>query len=243
MQETYGHTSTMRKGINNACSLCILLMFWLAGCTPGRPIAGTYASARSPYSFTLRPDSTYSYRYQFEFAHQYSSGTWRSTGSNTIALNSYISDRTLPLKVQEMPAGDSEMGNFFSVSTGVTGPGKEHYRCMVFVNDTLYATVRCDTISHVSVGFPVKSIFFRVSADAGMPSIFLDTLSTEKFRPANGMGNKDKIDIVYNDSLFNYRVFNNEEVKLSKKGLTFYDKTSSIFVLRKPSVMALRMKE
>jgi len=227
------HTWTV-KGDISAWRWCVPLMLWLAGCSSGQPIAGTYAAARNPHSFILRPDSTYSYRYQFGFASRHSSGTWRRTGSNSIVLNSYVSDRTLPLKVEEMPAGDGYTGNFFSVNTGITGAGKEHYRCMVFVNDTLYASAGVDTFTHVRVDFPVKNIFFKLSADESMPSIFLDTLSTEKFHPVNALGNKDRIDIGYTDSLFNYRVFHNEEVRLSKKGLTFYDRASSIFVLREP---------
>jgi len=233
MREILSNIWTTKRDTSAWC-WCVPLMLWLAGCSPGQPVAGTYASGGSPHSFILRPDSTFSYRYQFQFGYRYSSGTWRRGGKRALVLNSYISDRTLPLKVVELPAGGGDLGNIFSVNTGVTGPGKGYYRCMVYVNDTLFVTASCDTFSNVRVSFPVKSIFFKLSADARMPSIFLDTLSTEKFRPVNGMGNKVKIDIGYNDSLFNYRVFNNEEVRMSKKGLTFHDRTSSIFVLREP---------
>ena len=56
-----------------------------------------------------------------------------------------------------------------------------------------------------------------------MPTRSLDTLSTDKFFPKATTTNKAKIDIILNDSLFNYRIFNNEVLKITRKGLRFYD--------------------
>jgi hypothetical protein len=223
MRETCVNILMVKGDMSNPRLWALWLMILLGGCSASMNPGGTYSSDRIPHSFHLNADSTYDYRYKFELAYLFSSGTWRKSGKNRIVLSSYTRSKVLPLKVQELPAGGSEQDNLFSVSLNMPDADKKYYQCMVLVNDALYKKTSCDSFSDVRVSIPVKSIFFKLSADPRMPARFLDTLSTEKLMPASSMGNKDKIDIVYNDSLFNYRVFNNEEVKVSGKGLKFYD--------------------
>ena len=100
---------------------------------------------------------------------------------------------------------------------------KNYYQCMIFINDTLYEKRSFDSIASILITSPVRSIFFKLSTDVRMPTRFMDTLSTDKVIPKFSTANRDKISIVLSDSLFNYRVFNNEVLRVRRKGLRFYD--------------------
>jgi hypothetical protein len=78
-------------------------------------------------------------------------------------------------------------------------------------------------------------LFFKLNADERIPARFLDSLITEKyFLKSNGSKNL-KVDILYKDSLFNYKVFNGEIIKIKRKGMKFYSSESDswIYLTRK----------
>ncbi|PUZ19688.1 hypothetical protein GA0116948_12319 [Chitinophaga costaii] len=104
----------------------------------------------------------------------------------------------------------------FFISINIPEDKRNYYQCMVFVNDSLYVNKRFDSLPYLSIGSPVKIIFFKLSADVSIPARFLDTLTTDTFFPKSDMANSSKIDIVFNDSLFNYQVFNNDILKITK---------------------------
>jgi hypothetical protein len=200
----------------------VLFTFLLSGCFSNKEIAGVYSSSKSPFSLTLRDDSTFSYRYKFQFAYEYSEGTWSRIGKNKIILNSYIKSRIIPLQVEEnIFNGDKTDSNILSVDVGMPDKEKSFYQCSVYINYTLYSKKRCDSLS-VLVNKPVSNFLFAINANEVIPNRFIDTLYTEKFSTKKTIGNKLKVRFLYNDSLFNYRVFDNEVVKVSKKGLKFF---------------------
>lgn len=207
----------------------VFFIFLLFSCSSSREVPGEYLSSKSPYSLILNKDSTFSYRYKFEFAYKYSSGTWNKTGKNKIILNSYIKERRLPLKIYE--SGNNEENksnvNFLSVNVDISDADKKYYWCEIFINDALYEKINCDSLSSISITPPINSVFFGLTADERIPGRFLDTLYTDKFFPKSNSANKLKADISYIDSLFNYRVFNNEVLKMTRKGLNFYNYQSS----------------
>jgi hypothetical protein len=200
----------------------VLTALLLLGCFSNKEITGVYSSIKSPFSLTLREDSTFSYRYKFQFAYEYSEGTWSRIGKNKIILNSYTKSRIIPLQVEENFFNeDKSNSNLLSVDVGMPDKEKSFYRCSVYINDTLYSKKRCDSLS-ILVNKPISNFLFAINADEVIPNRFIDTLYTEKFSTKKTIGNKLKVTFLYNDSLFNYRVFNNEVVKVSKKGLKFF---------------------
>lgn len=197
--------------------------FLLCSCSSSIKLPGNYSSKNIPYSFTLNPDSTFDYRYKFEFAYEHSQGKWKKAGRNEIVLTSYIQNKSLPLKVQYLDAHEIGQANFFSVNISMPDTDKNYYQCMIFINDTLYQKRNCDSIDSILITSPVRSIFFKLSTDIRMPTRLLDTLSTDKFIPRSSTANREKISIVLSDSLFNYRVFNKEALRVTRRGLRFYD--------------------
>ncbi len=198
---------------------CILGMF----CS--NEISGEYSSRRIPYVFTLNKDSTFFYRYHFQFDNEYSLGRWHKSGKNTVTLNSHYKEKLLRLQVQQ----DNNINRGDNVNLNIVTPDfdREYYECLIFVNDTLHAKQKCDSIISVSIKKPVQDVFLGFTADRTadplLASRLLDTLYTEKLYPKSDAFDKYTLRIAYNDSLFNYKVFDNEVFKITRKGLIFYD--------------------
>ncbi len=194
-----------------------VLLFLLCSCSSGTALEGNYSSNNGYYNLQLNKDSTFTYQYKFQYSYEYSQGTWRHVGKNKIVLNSHFRNKDIPLRIQELSADDFGKGNFFFININMPEDKRNYYRCMAFVNDSLYVDKSFDSIRYISIASPVKSIFFKLSADVRIPARFLDTLTTDKFLPKSDMENKSKIDIVFNDSLFNYKVFNGDIIRITKK--------------------------
>jgi len=193
------------------------------GCSSSLELSGDYSSNRSKYQFRLNRDSTFEYSYKFEFAYEHSRGRWNRIGKRRIILNSYAKRKVIPMTVQKLSGHDIGQASFFSVSMDIPNADKKYYQCMVYVNDMLYEKISCDSIDTILVASPVKSIFFKLSADPRMPTRFLDTLSTEKFITHSNTSSQERLNIILRDSLFNYRIFDNDTLEVTRKGLKFYD--------------------
>jgi hypothetical protein len=198
----------------------LILMY---GCHSGVELLGDYSSFQSPYTFYLYKDSTFSYRYKFEYAYEYSQGTWSQVGGKMIVLNSQIKNRTLAVEAQNLDDNASEIINHFSIDVNLINGNKNHYQCMIFINDTLFTIKTCDSLSSILINSPIKDYFFKLTTDTRMPTRFLDTLSTNKIFTKSSNSNNFKIKINLVDSLFNYRIFNNDILQVTNKGLNFYD--------------------
>src|SRR6187402_188105 len=134
--------------------ICSLVLLY--SCSSSVKLPGDYSSSRIPYSFTLNPDSTFNYRYKFEFAYEYSQGAWKKAGRNEIVLNSYIQSKSLPVKVQELDTHEFGQTNFFSVNiSSMPDADKNYYQCMIFINDTLYEKRSFDSIASILITSPV----------------------------------------------------------------------------------------
>jgi hypothetical protein len=195
----------------------------LYSCSPGLELPENYSSNQSKYQFRLNQDSTFEYSYKFEFAYQYSTGGWSKAGNRKIVLNSNIKSKVVPLREERLPGNDFEQANFFSVGVNIPNADKKYYQCMIFIDDVLYEKRSCDLLDTILVSGPMKSIFFKLSADPRLPTRFLDTLSTEKFITQSSKSNRERLAIILDDSLFNYRVFKNDTLEVARKGLRFYD--------------------
>jgi hypothetical protein len=143
-------------------------------------------------------------------------------------LNSGIKSTVIPLSVQE--SGKIERGlkstNFLSINVNIPNTNLEDYRCAIFINDTLFQERRCDSLSSILISSSIKDIYFEIRK---RPIILkdlrlsVDPIITNRFFPKSATDNKLQIGIAFNDSLFSYRIFNNEILRVTKRGIRFYD--------------------
>lgn len=199
-------------------------IFLLFACSVGTDLSGDYSSRLIPYSVILNKDSTFSYRYKFTFDYEYSFGKWSRLNKNTIVLISHFKEKLLLLKVQQSKMTEGEKSN---LSIKTPDLEREYYECLIFVNDFLYTKEKCDSIISISIKEPIENFYLGLTADRKIDPLLatraLDTLYTEKFISKPSMYGKYEVEIIYNDSLFNYKVFNHETIKVTRKGLKFYD--------------------
>lgn len=204
-------------------SLYLFFIVVFSACSTLSEISGDYYSSRAPYSFTLNEDSTFIYRYKFEIDYEYSLGKWSKAGKNAVVLNSHYKEKLLQLRTEYSNTVKSD-----DISLNIVTPDfdREYYECLIFVNGALLAKQKCDSIISVTIRKPVEDVYLGFTADRTInPFIgtrILDTVYTEKLYPQSAF-DKCTLRIVYNDSLFNYRVFDSESFKITKKGLIFND--------------------
>ncbi len=214
-----------------------MLILLLSGCSSVKQVAGIYSSKKSPVTFILNEDSTYEYRYKMGFDYEYSTGQWwLKQEGNQLVLNSDFESKLLPLDIEEVSSGLNNR-NFLSVFIDMPEKEMENYYCFLYINDELHKSIKCKPVDSISIDAEIDNFFWGISADVMIPSRYLDTLYTEKFFPKYSKGNYLKVDIKYVDSLFNYRVFDNEKVRLSQKGISFrYSKSGKKKYLKRKSL-------
>jgi hypothetical protein len=194
----------------------------ICGCSSVRNISGEYLSKRGLCDLMLNQDSTFTYRYKFQIAYKYAIGRWSTVGKNKIKLNSDIRSRVIPLKVQENTIAEhAGQDNTLMVNVNIPKEYRTYYQCSIFIDDVKYDQRNCDSLSLLRIEQPLGSLYFQLNADERIPARFLDTLRTEVFVPKKKYGNQLKIDFDYNDSLFNYQLFNDELMKVSKNKLNY----------------------
>ena len=154
-------------------------------------------------------------------------------GKNKYILNSFVKNRKLSINVSEVAGNVGSADNL--VSTRIRIPDQTYYKCGIFVDDALYETRSCDSLSSIVITKPLRSIYFGFSADERMPGRFLDTLYTQTFHPRMEYSNNLNVEIAYVDSFFNYRIFDSELIHIANKKLMFYEKPGVKTLLSKHS--------
>lgn len=205
-------------------NLYLFFLVAVSACANLKEISGEYSSRQIPYVFYLNKDSTFYYHYQFQFDSEYSFGKWRKIGKKAVILNSHYKKKSLQL-ISEHNNTVTEDHIIFNIVT--PDFNRNYYECLIFVNGALWTRQKCDSTISVSIRKPIMDVFLGFTADRKIDPLLatraLDTIYTEKLYPQDAPYDKYTLRIVYNDSLFNYKVFDDEVLKITKKGLIFYD--------------------
>lgn len=202
-----------------SCIFGFLLL--LGSCTGSRNILGTYASNKSPYQFTLNPDSTFSYQYKFQFEYQYSNGSWKNIGNNKIELQSQLKNKIIPITVKEYTNEHPNDSCQLNIESNILNNEKRYYQCLIFIDNTFFAQRSCDSLSNLIVPAPKKSMFFKLTADTRIPTRFLDTLTSSIYSLKNINVYRIDANMTYNDSLFNYKLFNHAILQINNNKLKY----------------------
>lgn len=194
-------------------------MTLLCGCSLKTNIIGKYASSKNPNCFEFKSDSTFLYEYREKAQYKFSTGTWSNNNQHTIIVNSKISNTIIPIKVDENKSINPQE-SIISIALNITGEmNLSNYKCNIFINDNFYIAKRCDSLSSIIVNLPIRDVYFLIER---RPIVFTSTyllfpLISESYKPKCNTCNL-KIEASFRDSLFSYRSFNNERLKV-KKGM------------------------
>jgi len=196
------------------------LTVFFYGCSTTSFFIGKYSSKEGVYNITLNSDSTFSYYAKFQFKSEFSSGHWTTMmGKKEITLNSFNQNKILPLQI--FKEGAKQVSNDRnSVNFDINMPDSEQkfYSCLIFANDKLVKRGSCDTLKHIEIDSLTKDIYFGITGTESLPTRFLDTIYSEKYRPKTNPAENVRIKISYVDSFFNYKVFNNVTLHKNGKG-------------------------
>nr|WP_199157804.1 hypothetical protein [Pedobacter sp. ASV2] len=172
--------------------------------------------------FIIKADSTYEFKYHNGFQYQYSSGTWKVINKRKIVFQSYLRNRLIELNVdEEIEVGVQDNQRKLNIKSNIANDDKKYYKCLIFTDGKLVKVVACDSVNNVILNADFNNILFKITADQRIPSRLLDTLITKNYIIKNKNTNQLNIKLKYQDSLFNYKVFNREEVNLLTRGIRY----------------------
>jgi hypothetical protein len=222
----------------------------LCGCSTNIKVVGKYTSKSNPDFFQFNPDSTFYYKYNAYHVNEHSSGRWAQFKRKKVVLNSSIQSRYVPLKITQGLdvrnidlilkfnfETESDLKNYKCAifindtlysykETGAlvsTGLSTNDFEKEVNIADIYFRYTRCDSLLALRLNNPVHSLFLKIiKYDINSTYLIRKPLQTEKYVYSLGIQHATLgLNISFADSLFNYRVFNNEVIKIKRKGLMF----------------------
>ncbi len=224
----------------------------LCGCSANIKVVGKYTSKSNPDFFQFNADSTFDYKYQAYHVNEYSSGKWAQFKEKEVVLNSSIQSRDIPLRVNQsldrINLGSSIKLNFeanldlqnykcviFINDTLYSFKGEglivpteltiTEFEKEVNLADIYFRYTRCDSLSSLRLNSPIRSLFLKIiKYEINSTYSIRKPLKTEKYISLLGVKNTAlAVSVSFTDSLFNYRVFNNEKVKVKRKGISVFN--------------------
>ena len=223
-----------------------LLIIGLSSCKTPIEVMGTYTSLfkNNPHrlniytvhKFVINADSTFNYFYiVIGDAEKYSSGTWKRIDRNTIVLNSDVQSNIIPLNVEIVPSDNKN--SVINLKLIVPGKDEKEYRITpqyAIIEDKWYVpNFESDrgSYSYEETNYYSNNheLFFKVSKE---PRVFIPgrgkreyyLLETEHKKITMNDGDIVNVTVTVPDSLFSYRLFNFEKIKVNGGKMIFRDK-------------------
>lgn len=221
------------KNKNTLTSLMILTLFLIsiAGCRTNSFELGKYASKKSSNMFIFYPDSSFVYRY-YGMGYKRSNGKWSIVDNKFLLLNSEIQNNEQKLNVDKKARIDDQ----FSIKL-LVNKNDSDYRYRPIINgyknrkiDLLYSGCTFnlpDTVKYIQ--FDIERFPKYFGAGGGALSPFLLRTDSLKVIP----GESYEVSVSITDSLFKYRIFTNEKIKVKKNKIIFKDERRKEVLYRK----------
>lgn len=193
-------------------------------------ITGIYTSRKSPDIITLFLDSTFKYEQTLvpgsRFVERSSSGTWKlDRNSGHIILNSAIQDLETSIEADVIPARSTK--SIVLVNLKVDSEPIENYICYPILNREIYQ----QNVERGAYSFKTDKQIDRISFQIvkqpksvevlGMKQPTYNTIKTKEVELSCNVGDSVLIDIQLSDSLFSYKLFNDEKLRYEKNRLFF----------------------
>jgi hypothetical protein len=211
--------------MKNRIILLSTLVLIVSSCKLNNNIIGKYASQKSANAFQFRSDSTFFYEHKVFHIYQYSEGIWKEKSKGLAILKSDIKTTTIPLIVRSHRDRKNN-SNEIKIALNIQGGGSlADYNCAIYLNDILYATKRCDSINLITLDVPVNNIYFRLIKQPliSFTNVVAQPLFTTRYMFKASKGNEVDIDINLKESLFFYKSFNGDTVKIRNKAIKIFD--------------------
>ena len=229
-----------------------IVFFWLFtiglfSCSTPIDVMGTYISTfrgnphrldiHTVHKLVINADSTFNYFYiVMGDPEKYSSGTWKQIDKDIIILNSDIQSNTIPLNVEIIPS--NKKNSMINLKLIVPGEDEKEYRVTPFAlidNNWYMDSFLPDRGSHsykvTNYYSNEHDLFFKISKEPRTferigPRPFKEYYVLETEHKKTTLNDGDIVNVTINvpDSLFLYRIFNSEKIKVDGKKMIFKDK-------------------
>lgn len=159
----------------------ICTVFLLYSCSSNINVVGKYTSKSNPDFFQFNADSTFYYKYNAFHVSEFSSGRWSKPKRQKVVLNSSIQSRDIHLKIkEEFDTNNSSPIIKFKFDKGLD---LKNYKCVIFINDTLYTFKQPDLIFSSGLSLKefekevnVADLFFRYTRCDSLLSLRVNSL-------------------------------------------------------------------
>ena len=207
------------------------LLPFIFSCYTITNIADTYSSRNSLHTIVLNTDSTFNYFYNIEElkVNKYSCGKWSWIHRNKILLNSNVQSNIIPLDIEVIKSNNKN--TIINVDLSVPGKDEKDYRCVPYValiEDIWYEPNSLFIPNRGKYSYnssnPINELFFNVVKEPRLiefPSKEYYKLDTERKKITTNVGDIIHVKIEVPDSLFSYRLFDSEIIKIHGRKLIF----------------------
>jgi hypothetical protein len=179
----------------------------------------------NPNNFYFYKNHTFKYEYHALGVYKYSSGRWTYKNKNSILLKSGIQSNIVPVNVKY--SNTDTLAICLDIKLHVKGGEEENYTCEPFIENKKLLTVNIERGSYqLYLNTPFENFYFKIWETRSFfnsTKPYPDPLNTELISINLNKGNHIKIDINLNDSLYYYRIFNDEELPIVGNYILFDD--------------------
>jgi hypothetical protein len=245
----------IKKGIS-----VYIIAYFCISCASKRNIIGHYANDIE--KFTFGKDSVFTYKYSAFHSSENSKGAYKYF-NDRFYLNSYSQERGLVMSVQEVT--NEEQNDALTIFIHGKLP-PENYKVQIFINDTLHALandaflvstglnyeearkeiniadlyfrfIRGDSLMNLKFAFPINSLFLRIlKYPLASTEVAMYQIQSDKYISATKSNKALFISASLNDSMFNYKTFVNEAIRVKENGIKVKNYNNKWYFIPKVSL-------
>jgi hypothetical protein len=204
-------------------SIIIGISLLLTSCSVKQDVVGKYMSKNNPNYLQLRKDGMFIYEYRALHFYQQSIGQWTKDNSSFITLNSPIRSTVIPITVMDR---SNTTSNTVTIKLTINdSKALADYKCRLYINDAIYCTKRCDSLSLIPVNLPIENMYFMfIKEPQELTNTYLSLpLTTEKYSTKPTKGNAFEVNVVFSDIYFYYKAFNNDTLRIKNNGIQLFN--------------------
>ena len=198
--------------------IVFILLLYLQASYAGnkKVVSGEYRSKHSPHVFILSEDSTFKYKY-YGVWYKESSGTWKNR-DNIIYLNSYNQIDKIPVEYSTISVGGNKSA-VIHMELNTQEENKQDYICFPYINGKIVSHYSERGSYSFESRTDVDNLYFSIRKapfvlrGTGIYGGY-DEVETELIEPRLNVGDSLNVKINIIDSLFGYKTFKNEKLKV-----------------------------
>jgi hypothetical protein len=234
------HVGTSMDYLFQLCSLlkyyvhvCFFVFIVLISiCCNVKQFTGTYMSRDSPHRFIIYPDSSFYYTYKSGYLYsEYSKGRWHASDKKHIKLQSEYSSDIVQTDFKEFATDTEKDSVIISVHTvDMSEAAQQSHECILMYGDTAVGFSKCDVASFkIKYKKKINGLYCRITGTSESPKTFLDTIQSSKYYFINCKVDSLQIRLNNAGDMFNYKIFNDDTVKITRRGLVYKREYTRMF--------------